>query len=150
MNIVDLKPEYKDELFKMMREFYDSPALLHKSSDRVLKKTIEDSLSDNPYIKCFLFMDDGKIIGYSMVALCYTTEYGGLCVWIEDIFLKEEARGKGLVNIFFKFLEQKYPTAVRFKLEVEMENESAVKAYRNNGYEISKYFVMTKEIDKDL
>ena len=31
-----------DEVFKMMREFYDSPAVFHTSSDSVLKKDIED------------------------------------------------------------------------------------------------------------
>ena len=45
----------------------------------------------------------------------------------------------------FAFIENYYPDAVRFKLEVEPENEFAVKAYQKYGYHVSPYFLMTKE-----
>lgn len=149
MEIVKLTREYKDEVFSMMREFYDSPALIHKSSDAVLNRDIEDCISDNPFIEGYVFLDDSGVAGYSMVAKSYTTEYGGLCIWVEDIYFKKTARGKGYGTSYFKFLEEEYPDAVRFKLEVESENEGAIATYYKNGYDISEYCLMTKEIDKD-
>lgn len=150
MEIRKITAEDKDGLFEMMRVFYDSPALIHKSSDRVLKRDIEACLSDSPFVEAYIFTENGRTAGYSMVSKSFTTEYGGLCVWIEDLYFKEAYRGQGHAGEFFGFLEKSYPQAVRFKLEVEKENENAVAAYKKNGYAVSEYFLMTKEIDKDI
>lgn len=149
MQIRKLEEKDRDCLFQMMRKFYDSPALLHKSSDRVLKQDIDACLSQSPYIEAYLFEEGEEIYGYSMVSKSFTTEYGGLCVWVEDLYFKENARGKGMASAFFRFLEKQYPQAVRFKLEVEAENTHAIAAYKKNGYAFSDYFLMTKEMDKD-
>ncbi len=86
------------------------------------------------------------LAGYAMIAPSYTTEYGGKCIWIEDIYIKPDYRRKGLATRFFSFIEENYPDAVRFKLEVEQENEGAIENYKRNGYGISPYFEMTKEM----
>ena len=139
----------KSEVMQMMRIFYDSPAVFHTSSDRVLEKDIDDCISDMPFIRGFILEVSGEIAGYAMTALSYTTEYGGICVWLEDLYIKPEYRRMGLSAALFCFLEEEVPEAVRFKLEVEPENEGAVACYKRNGYEISPYFLMTKEMIDD-
>lgn len=129
----------------MMRGFYDSPAVIHTPSDEVLRRDIRACLSDMPLLEGFIFEDEGEIAGYAMASKNYTTEYGGLCIWVEDLFLKEGYRSGGFSTRFFEFLENHYPDAIRFKLEVEPENERAVAAYRKNGYRVSAYYLMTKE-----
>ena len=57
----------------------------------------------------------------------------------------EEKKSKKFFGELFAFIENYYPNAVRFKLEVEPENEFAVKAYQKYGYHVSPYFLMTKE-----
>jgi ribosomal protein S18 acetylase RimI-like enzyme len=136
-------------VYEMMRVFYDSPALIHKSSDAVLKRDIDTCLSGNIFLEGYVFRENDEIIGYSMISKSFTTEYGGLCVWIEDLYFEEGWRNRGFGSQFFGFLERQYPEAVRFKLEVEKENEAAVATYKKNGYAISDYFLMTKEIDRD-
>jgi GNAT superfamily N-acetyltransferase len=149
MNIEKMTVEKSGRVFEMMRVFYDSPALIHKSSDAVLKRDIEACLSDSPFVEGYVFTEKEEIIGYSMVSKSFTTEYGGICVWIEDLYFEEKWRNRGFGSQFFEFLERQYPEAVRFKLEVEKENEAAVATYKNNGYAVSDYFLMTKEIDRD-
>lgn len=150
MVIRKMQPSDESEIFDMMRIFYDSPALIHKSSDRVLRRDIRDCLDeDNPFVEAFVFEENGQKTGYSMVSKNYTTEYGGLCLWIEDLYFVKEHRHRGHSGEFFSYLERTYPDAVRFKLEVEKENERAVAAYKKNGYNVSEYFLMTKEIEKD-
>lgn len=149
MEIRKIREEDRGELFEMMRVFYDSPALIHKSSDRVLMRDIDACLSDCPFVEGYLFVDDKGTAGYSMVSKSYTTEYGGICVWVEDLYIKEDRRGLGYASRLFDFLEKSYPEAVRFKLEVERENEHAVAVYKKKGYTVSEYFLMTKERDKD-
>ena len=138
-------PQDKPEILQMMRVFYDSPAVEHTASNEILKKDIDDCLSDMPYLKGFVIEDKNKIIGYAMTAVSYTTEYGGICIWLEDLYLKPEYRHSGIAEELFAFIENYYPDAVRFKLEVEPENEFAVKAYQKYGYHVSPYFLMTKE-----
>lgn len=150
MDILRFTENDRTSIYNMMRVFYDSPALIHHSSDRVLNKDIDDCLDQsNPFIEGFIFKEDNQVIGYSMVSRNYTTEYGGICIWIEDLYLEEPYRNGGRSLEFFSFLEKQYPEAVRYKLEVEADNERAIAAYRKNGYKISDYHLMTKEMDED-
>lgn len=135
-----------EEVFQMMRVFYDSPAVFHTSSDAVLRKDIEDCISEMPFVDGYVFEEDGILLGYAMTTPSYTTEYGGLCIWLEDLYIKPEYRHMGIGTKFFDFMEQTYPDAVRYKLEVEQKNEKAIAAYKKNGYGISPYFEMTKEM----
>ena len=147
MNIIirSMTKQDKPEILQMMRVFYDSPAVEHTASNEILEKDIDDCLSDMPFLEGFVIEDKNKIIGYAMTAVSYTTEYGGICIWLEDLYLKPEYRHSGIAGEVFRFIENYYPEAVRFKLEVEPENEFAVKAYQKYSYQISPYFLMTKE-----
>jgi len=141
-----MKTSDKEEVMHMMRVFYDSPAVQHTAPDEILEKDIEDCLSDMPYLDGFIIEQSGQTAGYAMTAISYTTEYGGICIWLEDLYIKPDYRHKGISGKVFEFIEKNYPNAVRFKLEVEPENEFAVKCYKKYGYQISPYFEMTKEI----
>ena len=135
-----------EEVVGMMRVFYDSPAVIHAAPDKILRQDVKDCVGDCPYIEGYIFEENDRILGYSMVAKSYSTEYGGLCVWVEDIYMKEEARGLGIGTAFFSFLDEKYKDqAVRFRLEVEEENERAVAVYKKAGYHPLPYMQMTKE-----
>lgn len=138
----------KSEVLQMMRVFYDSPAVLYTAPDKVLEKDIDDALSNMPFLQGYMLIQNGETAGYAMAACSYTTEYGGICVWLEDLYLKPEYRRKGISSALLQFLEEQYPEAVRFKLEVEPENESAVACYQRKGYQISPYYLMTKEMDR--
>jgi GNAT superfamily N-acetyltransferase len=135
------------EVFNMMRVFYNSPAVLNTASDEILMRDIKDSIGDMPFIEGYVFEEDGSVVGYSMIAKSYSTEYGGLCIWIEDLYVKEKYRGRGIGTSFFKYIEKEYgKTAVRFRLEAEKENENAIHVYKKCGYNNLPYVEMTKEI----
>ena len=91
--IRSMKEEDSAEVLEMMKVFYASPALLSDPSEDVMKRDIADCLGDNPFIECFVFEGNtGVIMGYSMVAHSYSTECGGNCVWVEDIYIKPDYR----------------------------------------------------------
>lgn len=147
ISIRPMTPDDKPVVFSMMRTFYDSPAVLHTAPDKILEKDIDDALSDMPFLQGYMLILNGETAGYAMAACSYTTEYGGICVWLEDLYLKPEYRRMGISGALFRYLEEHYTEAVRFKLEVEPENENAVACYKRRGYKISPYYLMTKEID---
>lgn len=144
--MVKIEPMTRDhagEVLSMMREFYASPAVLTNGSEEIFAADIENCLNDSPYLEGYVFTDGGAVVGYSMEAKSFSTEFGRPCVWIEDMYLKPEYRGRGLAARFFTFLEEKYPRAV-FRLEAEGENAPALRAYRKSGFEVLPYVEMKK------
>lgn len=147
MIIRNIEAKDREEVFGIMRVFFDSAAVIHTAEDEVLYRNIDAATSELPYVEGYVFEEDGKLVGYAMVSLSYTTEYGGLCLWIEDLFVSEEYRGRGAGSSFFEYLEEKYAgKAVRYKLEVEEENEGAIEVYKKRGYKRLGYFIMSKEM----
>jgi len=144
-----MMPEDKGTVLEMMRTFFDSPAVIHTASDAVLERNVDACIGDEPLIEGFVFDLDGAPRGYCMAAKNFTTEYGGLCIWVEDIYICPEYRGRGLAGEMLKYLEEHYPDAVRFKLEVEPENGRAWKAYEKSGYKVLEYTIMAKEMIED-
>ena len=83
-------------------------------------------------------------MGYAMAAKSFSTEFGKPCVWIEDIYLKPEARGKGFGPEFLTFVRKTYPQAI-LRLEVEADNTPAVSAYQKSGFEALPYLEMLNQ-----
>lgn len=147
------KMEQKDtnEVFEMMRDFYDSPAILHDVSEEVLRRNIDACISDNPFMEGLVFRAHGGIAGYAMLAKSFSTEFGGTCIWIEDLYMKPEYRGGGIGTQFFGYLEKTYQgKAVLLKLEVERGNTWAIEVYKKCGYQELPYMEMIKELPKEL
>ena len=147
------KMEQKDtnEVFEMVRDFYDSPAILHDVSEEVLRRNIDACISDNPFMEGLVFRAHGGIAGYAMLAKSFSTEFGGTCIWIEDLYMKPEYRGGGIGTQFFGYLEKTYQgKAVLLKLEVERGNTWAIEVYKKCGYQELPYMEMIKELPKEL
>ncbi len=143
------KMEQRDtnEVYEMMRDFYDSPAILHDVSEEVLRRDIDACTSDNPYMEGLVFRAHGGIAGYAMLAKSFSTEFGGICIWIEDLYMKPEYRGGGIGTQFFGYLEKTYQgKAVLLKLEVERGNTWAIEVYKKCGYRELPYMEMIKEL----
>ena len=87
--------------------------------------------------------------GYGLVSLTYSNEAGGLVVWLEELYIRDFARGFGLGTELIGYIENQYrDQAVRFRLEVEEENHAAVRLYRRKGYTSLPYAQMVKELPK--
>ncbi|MBE7056084.1 MAG: GNAT family N-acetyltransferase [Ruminococcaceae bacterium] len=139
-----IKNKDKVLVLEMMREFYSSPAVFTNGSEEIFLSDIENCINDNPYLEGYIFEDKNEIQGYGMVAKSFSTEFGKPCIWIEDIYIKEQFRGIGIGSEFIKFISDKYPEAI-IRLEVEEENEIAVNVYKKNGFEVLPYMEMKKE-----
>ncbi len=145
IKIRQIQRKDKETIMQMMRGFYDSPAVTYPVSDEVLSQDIEDCLGDCPYIEGYAFEDQQCLVGYAMIAKSYSTEFGGLCIWIEDLYIESEYRGHGIGTNFFHHIEEAYKgKAVRYRLEVAADNENAIKVYEKSGYEKVGYVEMMK------
>ena len=138
-----MKEADRDTVIDMMRRFYASNAVATNGSEEIFKSDVDACVSDNPYLEGYVFDNNDDIVGYGMLAKSFSTEYGKACIWIEDIYIEEEFRGCGLGSEFFDFIEKKYDNCI-FRLEVEEENERALRVYKKNGFEFMPYLEMKK------
>lgn len=147
MRIRPMEQKDTETVLSFMLPFYASEAVIEKAPESVLRQDIADCVGECPFIYGFVFEEEnGSLSGYCMTALSYTTEFGGICVWIEDLYLAPGFRGKGYGPQMLQYVEDRYRgKAVRLRLEAEPENERAVAAYRKFGFAELPYMQMTKE-----
>ena len=80
----------------------------------------------------------------SQVIQSVDIEYGRPVIWIEDLFLEEDARGMGLGERLFDFVKEKYPDHIH-RLEVEDTNLHAIRLYKKSGFTTLPYAEMIRE-----
>ena len=72
---------------------------------------------------------------------------GGITIWIDELFVLEEYRSKGLGRELFKYIEENGDKKLRrIRLEVELENGRAISLYKKMGFEPAPYDGMWKTI----
>ncbi len=133
----------KQAVLSMMEVFYNSPAVFTNGSKEIFEADIDACISDNPFLEGFVIENEGEILGYTMIAKSFSTEFGKQCIWIEDLYIKKDFRGLGLGNKVLKFITEKYTNCI-FRLEVEEENEGAVRLYKSHGFDTLPYMEMKK------
>lgn len=141
--IRDMTIQDKASVLEMMQVFYASPAVFTNGSEEIFLNDIENCISDNPYLEGYIIENSNGILGYAMVAKSFSTEFGKPCFWIEDLYIKDQYRGLGLGKTFFDFITKKYTDCI-FRLEVEEENERAIKLYKKCGFTVLPYMEMKK------
>lgn len=135
----------KTAVIDMMRGFYASEAVHTNGSEEVFSNDVDACVSDCPFASGYVFVrEDGNLCGYSVLVHSYSTEYGRPVIWIEDLFLEEEARGKGLGAMLFDFVKEKYPDHIH-RLEVEETNLRAIRLYKKSGFTTLPYAEMIRE-----
>ena len=133
----------RDIIFNMMKVFYASPAVLTNGSDEIFNADIENCINDSPYLEGYVFECEGTIVGYGMVAKSFSTEFGKPCMWVEDLYIKEDYRRYGIGSGFLNYVAEKYPEAI-LRLEVEEENERAISVYKKCGFDVLPYMEMKR------
>lgn len=147
MQIRNMESKDAEAVLEMMRVFYRSDAVLIHAPEAVLRKCIADCLAQGPYLEGYVFDTEDGLMGYSLVSKGYSTEVGGLCVHVEDLYLRPEARGRGMGGAFLEYITEKYRSAAaRVRLEVEAENEGAMALYQRHGFRELPYLQMVREL----
>lgn len=135
------------ELFlEMSAEFYSSDAVLHDVDRSYHIRTFDELMRSDVYLEGYIFEADGSPAGYALLDRMFSHEAGGVTVWIEELYLRSEYRGRGIGRSFFDMIEKTVPAA-RYRLEVEPDNLRAQALYRRMGYEFLPYLQMIKDKD---
>ncbi len=139
------KMEYldTDAVIDMMRVFYTSDAVSTNGSEEIYRADVEGCVGNCPYLVGYVFEEDGEMAGYGMLAKGFSTEFGRPCIWVEDIYIKDRYRGRGIAAEFLSLVERDHPGHI-LRLEVEEENSHAVHVYEKFGFTRLGYTEMIK------
>ena len=141
-----IKPADKAVYLEMAKEFYSTDAVISPVAEENFSTTFDEMMKSDRYAVGYIFELDGKTVGYALLAKTFSQEAGGMVIWIEELYIKDGFRSKGLGSEFFRFLESTYGGIKRFRLEVEKENTGAVRLYEKQGFSFFAYDQMIKEI----
>ena len=128
------------------KAFYASEAVAHTVPQSHHLKTFEQLMENDTYARGYMIETAGKPVGYALTAKTFSQEAGGMVVWIEELFILPQYRGKGLGTEFFKYVKETIePHVARVRLEVEPDNAAAIRLYQRMGFENLPYRQMVKE-----
>ena len=135
-------------MLDMFDEFYHSPGVMHAVPKSHFERTLNEVYGGSPFIDCYIFEQDGRAVGYGQLSLTYSNEAGGICVWLEEIYVRPEFQGMGIGSEFLNFVKNEYKNAARLRLEIEPDNDGARKLYKRMGFSELEYQSMI--IDKEI
>ena len=136
----DITAADHDLILPMVADFYRTDAVDHEVPVEIMERSFAACADpDEPLLRGVLVSRGEEAVGYVYLTFCYSAEVGGRCVFIEEIFLKEQFRGMGLGKEIMAWMEREYPEVRRFRLEVTQVNKSAIRLYEKSVYKYLKY-----------
>ncbi len=140
LTIRDVTHEDKTTVMPMVFEFYRSPAVEHDVPAQVLERSFDAAANQSdPILRGLLLLEEEVPVGYCYVTEYYSAEVGGRCLMIEELYFRENCRGKGYGSQVFAWLMEQYPSHPRLRLEVTEANAGAVRLYQRLGFQFLQY-----------
>jgi GNAT superfamily N-acetyltransferase len=96
----------------------------------------------------WLIRDGGRFVGHFVVALAIDLEFGGRQATLTELYLDEDARGRGLGTATLRFIEGMLRDlgVHALELQVEQDNAEARAFYARNGFEAHTRIPLSKRL----
>lgn len=140
-------PEDREDYIRFSTEFYNSSAVDKPVPREHFEQGFDEMMRSDVYVQGYMLVCNGNNVGYCVTMKTYSVEAGGITIWIDELFVLEEYRSKGLGRELFKYIEENGDKKLRrIRLEVELENGRAISLYKKMGFEPAPYDGMWKTI----
>lgn len=140
-------PEDREDYIRFSTEFYNSSAVDKPVPREHFEQGFDEMMRSDVYVQGYMLVCDGNNVGYCVTMKTYSVEAGGITIWIDELFVLEEYRSKGLGRELFKYIEENGDKKLRrIRLEVELENGRAISLYKKMDFEPAPYDGMWKTI----
>ncbi len=147
VNLIPIQKEHKEIVMTMVKAFYQSSAVDHPVEEDILEDSfLAVAEESEKNIHGFLLEVEKEMVGYCYVTSLFSCEVGGLCIFLEEIYVLEGYQGRGFGKKVLEELIALYPKAKRFRLEVTPSNEGAKRLYERMGFEFLPYEQMVLEV----
>ena len=95
LTIRQATPEDADLILHFIRALADYEKLTHEV-EITEPDILRDLFGEHPRVFCDLAFDDGRAAGFALWYFTYSTFQGRHGIWLEDLFVEPEARGRGI------------------------------------------------------
>ena len=133
---------------QMMQDFY---AIDNYPMDIEVAKTLFQEFITHEHLgKSWLIYSENEIVGYIILTFIFSFEYGGKIAFVDELFIKETARGRGIGKEAIQFIQREVPklSLKLLYLEVEPHNENAQKLYLAHDFVIHNRKLMKYKVTK--
>lgn len=133
---------------QMMQDFY---AIDNYPMDvEVTKNLFREFISNEHLGKSWMIYSENEIVGYIILTFIFSFEYGGKIAFVDELFIKETARGKGIGKEAIQFIQREVPklSLKLLYLEVEPHNENAQKLYLAHDFVLHNRKLMKYKFTK--
>lgn len=133
-----------EALLALMEEFYAGEG--YPFDRRKARAALEPFLADPSLGRAWIFRDGAAAVGYFVLTLGWSLEYGGRDAFVDELFVAPSHRGRGLGALALDAMEEacRELEVQALHLEVERNNVPAAELYRKRGFEDHERRLMSK------
>ena len=121
------------DLKRMIFELYREDPEGEPMDEGKIRRTVREFEAHPDKISIYLFKHLEQNIGYAILIHFWSNEYGGNIVHVDELFVAESHRGKGISTDFMDFAGR-LENAVAVQLEVTPSNHRALAYYKRLGF----------------
>ena len=145
--MVDLEiatPPAAQAILDLMEQFYAGER--YPFAREKARAALEPFLANPALGRAWLFRDGDAAVGYFVLTLGWSLEYGGRDAFVDELFVSPSHRGRGLGRRALEAIDEACrELGVRaLHLEVEKDNLPAAELYRQRGFEDHDRRLMTR------
>ena len=139
--------QWAPDVLRMMRALYEADGQEHRVDAETFPSTIDYLLANPASGRIVLLTDGGVLHGYALLVSYWSNEWGGVVLLLDELFVDEAFRGRGIAKAFFRHLERERPFgAVVVALEVSSRNTRARALYESMGFTDRHLRTMTRRL----
>ena len=105
-------------------------------SDETIERAVRGLVDVNGRGRVIAAYEEGRAIGVAVLAYTWTLEHGGLCTWLDELYVIPERRGAGigtaLLHEAMRVAEE--DGCLAMDLEVDAEHVRAERLYEREGF----------------
>lgn len=138
-----------DLIVSMMRELNAHEGIAFSEGDA--RRALAEIVADDRLGRVWVIEDGRGAVGYLVLTLGFSFEFRGRDAFVDELFVRAEARGRGVGARAVRFAEEACRRlGVRaLHLEVERENAAAQRVYRRAGFKDHDRYLLTKWIEEE-
>lgn len=131
----------------LIREYYVYDG--HEFIETKVQAALKEIFNNSTLGKVWLISWNDEVIGYLILTFGFSVEFGGRDAFVDEFYIREAYRGKGLGRKAIEFVEE---TARKLgvkavHLEVNRSNTNSQEVYRKLGFKDRDYYLMTRLLE---
>jgi ribosomal protein S18 acetylase RimI-like enzyme len=140
------RPADLPAILPLVRRFYAHFGYPYDEGEKA--RALGELLADRNHGVVWLATVDGALGGYALLSFYFSLEYGGRTAFVDELFMEEAYRGRGLGTSMLGLLEEEARRLglKAIHLESEEENAGATALYLRLGFVDYRRRLLTKRL----